>query len=147
MTVRYLAATDYLLDHLVTGGAGMSPVQLADLAVSAVSLERILADVELDGELSASERSKWRTNLANFRKLLVQSGGQVPAVSGEALEQWGKVLLLNLQHDYGYGPEEMSAEERLVVATAADLGLIYLTPHRQWNDTLREDYGLAIEET
>lgn len=147
MTVRYLAATDYLLNHLVTGGAGVSPVQLTDLAVSAVSFERILADVELDSELSAADRNKWRTNLANFRKLLVQSGGQVPALSGDTLERWGKILLLDLQHDYGDGPEEMSAEERLVVATAADLGLIYLTPRRQWNDMLRDEYGVAVEET
>jgi hypothetical protein len=41
----------------------------------------------------------------------------------------------------------MSSEERLVIATAWELGLIYLTPSRDWNETLRNDFGLAIEET
>lgn len=146
MTVRYLSATDFLLEHLAGGGAALSRHLLSDLAVSAVTLEWILADVELDETLSSIDRNRWRTNLANFRKALTQAGGSVPSVSEKALESWGKARLLDLRHDYGDGPEEMPSEERLVIATAAELGLIYLTPPRDWNETLRNNFGLAIEE-
>jgi hypothetical protein len=147
MSVRYIVATEYLLDHLVNGDTSFPSVPLSELAVSGVTFETILASVELDETISPADRGKWRTNLANFRKLLTQSGGEVPGVSTETLERWGKVLLLDLTHDYGDGPEEMSVEERLVIATAADLGLIYLTPVRDWNDALRDDFGLALEES
>jgi hypothetical protein len=146
MTVRYLAATEFLIDHLSGGGNPPPPVALSELAVSAVSLEWILVDVETSDELSPGERSKWRTNVTNFRKLLVQSGGSVTAVSEQTLEEWRKAMLLDLTHDHGEGPEEMSSEERLVVATASELGLIYLTPRRDWNEALRDEYGLAIQE-
>ena len=146
MSVRYLAATELLSAHLSGIDRPTASVPLAELAISAVSLEWILADAELDEEISAPERNNWRTNVTNFRKLLIQSGGMVTAVSEDCLEQWGKAILLKLEHQFDGEPEAMSSEERLVVATAKELGLIYLTPARDWNETLRSDFGLAIEE-
>ena len=142
--MRFMVATELLMEHLL-GRSASIVYPLPDLAVSAVTLEWIQADVELDQDLQPSERSKWRTNLTNFRKTLVQSGGEVPALSENALERWGKAMLLDLTHDYGLGPQEMPSEERLVVASASELGLIYLTSPRDWNYALENEFGLAVE--
>ena len=144
--MRFMVATELLLEELVGGGASLSSFPLADLAVGAVTLEWILADVEMDTQLHPSERSKWRTNLTNFRKALIQAGGTVTAVSEEALERWGKAMLLDLRHGSGTASYGMPVEERLIIATAAELGLIYLTSRRDWNDTLQEAFGLSIQE-
>jgi len=146
--LRYLASTDLLVEMLSSGSTnvlGERPLQ--QLAVSVLSFEWILADVETNSSLSPDNRRKWRANLTNLRKQLRQAGGSSPALSETALAHWGSLMLLDLRHSEGGGtPQEMPVEERLVVATAKDLGLIYLTLLRDWNAVLRDDYGLALEE-
>src|SRR4051812_19076236 len=102
-----MVATDLLIEELLGRGSALARYPLADLGVSAVTLEWILADVETDAHMSSGDRSKWRTNLTNFRKGLVQSGGEVPALSEGALERWGKAMLLDLTHNDGAEEYEM----------------------------------------
>jgi len=91
-------------------------------------------------------RAKWRGNITRFREQLSSSGGDVPGLSLQAIERWGRAQLLDLQHrrrnDTVYA---MPTEERLVVATAAASGYIYLSEFRDWIPTLIAELGLSVE--
>jgi len=137
---KYLLGTEALIRHLTRAPSPVADLRMADVAVSAISCPWIMADAELDGDLDAHQRTVWRTNVSNFRSQLEAAGGDVLALSEKAIEQWGAVALLELRD----GEDEMPAEERFVVATAAANGLIYLAPARAWNRVLEERLGLAV---
>lgn len=145
---KYLLSTDLLLQYLQEAGAStsLSSRKLKDLAVSALSLEWIVADSERM-QITPNDRRKWRTNVTRFREILLRSGGEVLALSEQAIEQWGKVELLTLTHreTQDSEPHSMSTEERLVVATAAAGGYIYLTHMRDWNATIEVELGITVE--
>jgi hypothetical protein len=146
---RWLLSTEIVIAVLAEGDAfrllGARP--LRDIAISAVSFEWIAADLEL-ASLDPATRQQLRTNIVRLRELIRASGGEIPAVSLQALERWGRLQVLDLRHHYDPDkePTRMPVEERLVVATAAASGFVYVTYARQWNAILLADLRLAIEE-
>ncbi len=143
---RWLLSADVLISHLKSGarGTALADRRLKDLAVSALTFEQVLADLER-ASLSPEARVKWRTNITSFREQLLAQGGAVPAISKETIEKWGRLQVLDLKHQDPEGSMEMSTEERFVVATAAALGLIYVTQPRDWNGKLQDELQIAIE--
>ena len=145
---RYLVSTELLVDFIYGGApdtlAGMHP---RDLAVSALSFEFILAEIEGNSALTPVARRQWRSNVVQFRQRLRATGGEIINISERTLEKWGQVWNLNLSHTYSYaeGAVEMSSEERLVVATASAEGLIYLTPQRDWNAEIENKLQLVVQ--
>jgi hypothetical protein len=92
-------------------------------------------------------RAKWRGNVIRFREQLSASGGDIPGLSLQAIERWGRAQLLELRHRAGGNAiHDMPTEERLVVATAVASGYIYLTHRRDWNPALTAELGLSVEE-
>ena len=142
----HLLGTRLLFDHLKTGGTNSRLLQrkLRDIAVSAVSLEWILADAE-KAQLSPHARLKWRTNVVRFRERLTSEGGGVLPLSLRALEHWGRLQLLELKSTRSGVETELATEERLVIATAAANGLIYLCDPETWLEQLQHEIGLASE--
>jgi hypothetical protein len=147
---RWLLSTDVLIRHIGTGGQDfvLGAKRLRDIAVSGVSFEWILADIELRQDLAPAMRLKWRSNVTRFRDQLRSSGGDVPGLSLQALERWGRLQVLELKHQFKHAADSihMPTEERLVVASAAAGGYIYCSDHRQWNRTIERELHLAIEE-
>jgi hypothetical protein len=148
--VRYLLGTDALIDQLQAGEKSpAATIELSDLAVSAISFEWLLADIEKNRGFNAEQRVAWRANVQNFRSQLVEQGGQVLPLSLEALEIWGRLMLLDLHDERTVAGKKrriaLSAEERLVIATAIERGMIYLTPQRAWNRILQDRRGLAFQ--
>ncbi len=144
---KWLLSTEVVVAVLGEGNTtrilGSRP--LREVAVSAVSFEWISADLEL-AAIRPSQRQQLRTNVTRFRELVRASGGQIPAISTRALERWGRLLVLSLEHSRSAGSKElMPVEERLVVATAASEGLVYTTFRRGWNTTLETDLGISLE--
>ena len=139
---KYLLSTDLLIQHLGEGAAStaLASRKMRDLAVCALSFEWIIAEAEK--KLEPQDRVKWRTNVTRFRETLLRNGGEVLAISEQALEQWGRLTILTLVHK----GVQMSTEERLVAATAAASGYIYLTQARDWNKAIEAGLEVAIEE-
>jgi hypothetical protein len=144
----WLLSTEITIDVLAEGNAinFLGKAHLRDFAISAVTFEWIAADLELQ-PLQPAIRQQLRTNLNRLREQLRQQGGEIPALSTQALQHWGRLLVLTLQHrpNPSSGPETMPVEERLIVATAAASGFVYVTPHRDWNSALVE-FGISVEE-
>jgi hypothetical protein len=144
---RVLLSTEFLVEGLHRGLSGPLDFRLRDVAVSAVSIALILAQLEADHKLTPAGRRRWRSNVLNFRQGLRAAGGQVTDVSERTLERWGEMWNLDLHHVYNHseGPVEMSSEERMVVATAVSNGLIYLTPKRDWNAEIEARLNVSLQ--
>ena len=144
----WLLSTETTVDVLAEGNAitFLGKAHLREFAISSVTFEWIAADLDLQS-LQPAVRQQLRTNLSRLREQLRQQGGEIPAISTEALQYWGRLLVLNLQHrrDPNSEPESMPTEERLIVATAAASGFVYVTPRRDWNSALTE-FGISVEE-
>lgn len=137
--IEYLGGEDF-------DEGAISGRPLADIAVSAVTFEWLIADAESDPELSADARGMWRTNLNHFRKQLEQSGGECPALTHKDLSHWGKLLIADLEHKYEDGEvKRMPNEERLAIATALEFGYIYFTKARDWNAVLQSRFRLSLQ--
>lgn len=143
---RWILSTDLVIEFLRRGEGLIGPIKLPDLAVSALTFNYILAEVEYSA-LQPAERSRFRTSVLRFRDMLRASGGEIPTLNGEALEQWGRVHLLKLQHrNLEIGETfEMPTEERLVVATAVASGYVYITQKRDWNPVLEKALNLQLK--
>jgi hypothetical protein len=117
---------------------------LRELAVSGISFEWMLIDAERIGDPVV--RAKWRANIVRFREQISLSGGDIPGISLQAIERWGRVQLLPLSHRMTDGTSyDMPTEERLVVATAVASGYIYLTEPRDWNSILVAELAVSLE--
>jgi hypothetical protein len=151
---RALMSTDVLAACL--GGQrsrSLARLPLSELAISALSLEWIIADAERAATLEPWERRAWRANAAAFARAIHTAGGEILGISNETISAWGRTTILDLVHVQvtatgGVAAEvflHMPTEERLVVATASASGLVYLTFRRDWNEKLEESLGLSVE--
>jgi predicted nucleic acid-binding protein len=143
-----ILSSEVVVEYLRRGGklAALTTVPLRDIAVSALTFSWILAEAE-NSHLQAIDRSRWRTTIIRFRDVLRAGGGDIPALSAEAIQAWGQIHLLHLHHtDPATGIiSEMPTEDRLVVAIAIASGYIYVTHHRDWNSTLEEQMKLPLQ--
>ena len=147
--MKFLLGTEALKQLLKSGDVTLAA---ADVAVSEISFQWLLADIERSARLKPDDRIQWRSNVVNFRQLLVAQGGRVLGLSRAAIEIWGRLAVMDLAHTppatargKPAKPKPLASEERLVIATAIELGLIYLTPLRDWIGRLSDAHGLAYK--
>lgn len=144
---RFLLSTEILVitakgaDSALRDDGLLGRMPLADVAVSALSLEWIAAEAEVAPSYSALLRKKLRQNLQWLRIRIEAEGGSVLYISSEVLRHWGDVFLLDLKDDSG---GEIPTEERLVVATALAEGLTYFCYEHDWCKVLAEKLGVSL---